>query len=305
MSAVARASHAAATDLGALLHELDRGVEASATARLRRVRASFARLVERTFPEGEELLRERLTAVFALLRVTPETEASWIEFRERCRPALEALLAELSTETHAAERPRNLLRNAYHVANAVGVVLFVELALPDDFATRVAFASAGAAAAWTMELSRRWSPRVNGWLMALFAPVAHAQEANRINSATWYTTAVLFLAVTSRVETGAAALMVLGLGDPAAALVGRQFGRTRLANGRSLEGSAAFVLAGFVGALWALSVFHPGPPDLLVAKALVAAVAGALTELWVRGIDDNLAIPVVAAAAVGAFTMFA
>jgi dolichol kinase len=304
MSAVARASRVAAMDLGALLRELEEGAGASAAGRLRAVRASFARLVERTFPEGEELLRERLAAVSALLRVTPETEAAWVEFRERCRPALEALMTELAA-AGAQTRPRNLVRNAYHVANAVGVVLLVEVVLPDSLRVRVAVAAAGAAAAWGMELARRWSPRMNGWLMTLFAPVAHAHEANRINSATWYTTAVLVLAVAARVETGAAALMVLGLGDPAAALVGRRFGRTRLANGRSLEGSLAFAGAGFVGALWALSVFHPGPPDVLVARAAVAAVAGAIAELFVRGVDDNLAVPVVASVALGAFSLVA
>jgi dolichol kinase len=302
MSAVARASRAAATDLGALLRELDDGAVAAAAARLRQVRASFARLVERTFPEGDEQLRERLTAVAALLRVTPKTEAAWYEFRDACRPALEALLAELSAEARAAERPRNLVRNAYHVANALFVVFLVERVLPDDLRARIGVAGAAAAAAWGMELSRRWSPRVNGWLMALFAPVAHAHEAHRINSATWYTTAVLVLAVAFRVETGAAALLVLGFGDPAAALVGRRFGRVRLANGRSLEGSLAFVVAGFVGAFWGLSVFHPAPPDALVVKALVAVGAGALAELFVRGVDDNLAVPIAAASALGALS---
>lgn len=298
MSGVERASRDAATDLGVLLGEIERGVTAHTTAHLRAVQASFARLVERTFPEGEELLRERLAAVAALLRVTPDTEAAWVDFHERCRPALDALLQELSAEAEA-HRPRNLVRNAYHVANALGVVLLVEVLLPDSRAVRIAVALAGASAAWGMEFARRSSPRVNDLLMRLFAPVAHAHEATKVNSATWYATAILFLAVSSTVETGAAALMALGLGDPAAALIGRQFGRTRLANGRSLEGSLAFVGAGFVGAYWALSMFHPAAPDALVVRALVAAVAGAAAELFVRGVDDNLAVPVAAAVALG------
>lgn len=301
MSAAARASRAAATDLGALLREIEQGASSQTAAHLRTVRASFSRLVERTFPEGEELLRERLAAVAALLRVTPETEAAWSELRDRVRPALDALLAELSAEADTSARPRNLVRNAYHVANAVAVVVLVEVVLPDSWAVRVGVAAAGAAAAWSMELTRRVSPRINGALMTLFAPVAHHHEASRVNSATWYTTAVLALALFASVEHGAAALMALGLGDPAAALVGRQFGRTRLTNGRSLEGALAFVGAGFVGAYWALSMWHPGPPETLVLKAAIAAVAGSIAELFVRTVDDNLAIPLAAAAALGVF----
>jgi dolichol kinase len=88
-------------------------------------------------------------------------------------------------------------------------------------------------------------------------------------------------------------LAVLGLGDPAAAIVGRTFGRHRLADGRSLEGTAAFVVAGSAAAWLVLTSWHPEVP--VAATALAAAGGGAAGELVARRIDDNLVIPIAAA----------
>lgn len=196
----------------------------------------------------------------------------------------------------AQGRGGNLTRNAYHVANAAGVILLVELILP-DLRARIAVAAAAALAAWTMEASRRWSPAINGALMALFARVAHPDEAARVNSATWYTTAILVLAVAFPLDAAVAALAVLGVGDPVAAIVGGRYGRTRLAQGRSLEGTAAFVVAAFGAAYAVLAVWHVDRAGPAAVIALAAAVAGALGELCARRLDDNLVIPLAAAAA--------
>ena len=93
--------------------------------------------------------------------------------------------------------------------------------------------------------------------------------------------------------------------DPAAALVGRRFGRTRMPNGRSLEGSAAFVVAGAAVAWGTLGIWHPeldSARGLMVAGA--AAVLGAVGELASGRVDDNFSIPLAAAAgAAGALAL--
>ena len=90
--------------------------------------------------------------------------------------------------------------------------------------------------------------------------------------------------------------MVLGLGDPAAAIVGRRFGRTPVGDGRTLEGTLAFVAVGFVAAASTLLILgHPGPIGVL---AVAGAVGGAVGEILSRRIDDNLMIPVLSASSV-------
>ncbi len=309
MTSLAGDSRDLAGDLRALLDDLDPSRWPGAgpcAARLEAIRGALSRLAERTWPEGplQEVHRRlaELYAVVVTLPATPSDLPGWIAFRHRVGPKLDALVGALQevgtpVDEIVPPRPPNLVRNAYHVANAVGVVLLVELVLPDDPRWRIGVATAGALAAWGMEASRRLLPRVNELLMSLFGPVAHPHEASSVNSATWYTTAILLLALLFPLDAGVAALMVLGLGDPAAAIVGRRFGRHRLANGRSLEGSLAFAGFGFVGAFVALSTFHPTDAASLVTRSAVAAVAGAAAELFARRVDDNLAVPLAAAAA--------
>ena len=102
-------------------------------------------------------------------------------------------------------------------------------------------------------------------------------------------------------------VLVLGVGDPAAALVGRRWGRTKLVNGRSLEGTLTFVLTGILVSAPLCALVYPEVGlRLILALTGVGAVAGALAELLSSRIDDNLTIPVatgLAAWAVGLFVL--
>jgi dolichol kinase len=94
------------------------------------------------------------------------------------------------------------------------------------------------------------------------------------------------------------ALLVLGYGDPMAAIIGRRFGRTKLVNGRSLEGTSAFVVAGGLVGTLALTLCYPTLPfTAALATAFAGAFVGSLAELFSRRIDDNFSIPLTAAAA--------
>ena len=95
----------------------------------------------------------------------------------------------------------------------------------------------------------------------------------------------------------AVGVLVLGLADPAAALVGRRFGRTKLVNGRSLEGSTAFVVTAALAGLVLVRLYFPELGwGAALALAMGGAVPGALTELYSQRLDDNLTIPVAAGA---------
>lgn len=192
-------------------------------------------------------------------------------------------------------RPQNGARSVFHVLSALAALLAVQLVLTP--ATMPWFATAFAAAAWSMEIGRRVSPRVNTFLMWLFGLVAHPHEATRVNSATWYATALFGLSLTASPLACSLALVVLGFGDPAAGLVGRRFGRTRLAANRTLEGSVAFVAVGALAGIGCLRIFYPEISAVPgAALAGVAALFGAIAEIVARRVDDNFAIPIAAAA---------
>ena len=252
------------------------------------VRSRFlelAALIEQRLPDVE-LPRERL-------------RAAWQELRRELVPAYEKLaqsLAPIDVRVPSL-RPTNYARNVYHFLSGMGVIALLRVILPEGWPVWVALFFA--ALAWSVEIGRRRLPWLNALMMAMFRHFAHPHEAWRINSATWFTTAIFGLALLDDVLVTTVALSVLAAGDPVAAIIGRRFGRTRFANGRSVEGAVAFVVAGAACATAVLTAFHP---DLSFAQVLLLAVAGAvpgaISELVIERVDDNLAIPWSAAAGV-------
>ena len=250
-------------------------------------------------------LRQRLRDMAAVLEELPDQADSieqlrerWARFRAEALPRYEKLVTCLRAfEIHVPSlRPTNYRRNLFHFGN--GVLTLAVNALLGDMRLALAIAGALAATAWTLEASRRVMPRWNALLMRVFAPIAHPHEHWRVNSGTWFLTALAALALIGSYPVAVLALAVLATGDPAAAIVGRRYGRVKLVHGRSLEGSLTFLAVGFLAALAAGALLLPALPHL-GPLAFAAALGGGLAELFARRVDDNLAIPLGAAAATG------
>lgn len=226
--------------------------------------------------------------------VAGSTASAWVRFANQLHPAYEGLLRAVAPDAAGGRtlRPTNYTRNLFHMVGAAAVIVLLNL-LPNRTAL-VAAALAVTIPAWIVEYLRRSHPGFNDWMMWLFGPVAHAHERFRANSASWYATALTILAVTAPLPAAMLGVAVLGFGDPFAAIVGRRFGRTPIRAGRTLEGSLAFVSLGWLAGVAALTVFAPDVPNRVVV-ALVAAVVGALAELFSFNLDDNLTIPLGAA----------
>jgi len=193
-------------------------------------------------------------------------------------------------------RASNPTRSLFHLASAL-VALALLYFLPSR-AWLIGVSAAFAVSAWTMEVARRQSPAVNERLMALFSPVAHPHERHRVNSSTWYVSALLVLAIVAPRPAAEVGVLVLGVADPVAGLVGRRFGRTRLVAGRSLEGSTGFVVAGALVAAGWLAATTALPLPSLAVVAFAGALVGALAELVSTRVDDNFTIPLSVTAAV-------
>lgn len=291
------------------LSQLDRGRRSVAFPALRdRLAAQRERLGEleeaaKASPLGEAAgqLAHGLETLPPTTLPPSDARRAWLRLRKEVQPSYERLVAALRRENVLVPslRPTNYARNALHLASAAAGIAALEL-LPTWEAT-VGLALAFASAGWTLELTRRHSAAVNRFCLALFGPTAHPHEAERVNSATWYCTALVLLALSGAVPPAMAALAVLGVGDPAAAIVGRRFGRIPLVHGRTLEGTAAFVVAGGVAASALLALLHPELGLSCLLMGFAASTLGALAEAVSRRVDDNLTIPL--AGFVGAWLM--
>jgi dolichol kinase len=232
--------------------------------------------------------------------VTPTQGGQWLDLRDHLAPFYEALVTALRRhgERVLTLHPTNYQRTAFHILSGVAVVMAFELLLTP--VTAVVVAAGFCVVAWAMELVRHRVPQANVVLMKLFKPIARDHERYRVNSSTWYGTAMLIIAVTAPNKAGMLGIMALALGDPAAGWVGRKFGKFRIVGGKSVEGTLAFAGAALVGGLlyFAVSGHVAVFSTAALVLALVAAVMGALTELLATRVDDNLAVPVLTAWAV-------
>ncbi len=304
-------SEAAARDLHGILRSMDPARWKDEGAPRLRVELDdlagrMARLAELEPLEGAEgEVAARLAELSALIArglpspglSTERLRAAWAELRSRLVPAYESLAKSLSSiqVDIPSLRPTNYARNVYHVVSGLVVLAITQLYLPGWKGILVA--GSATITAWSLEISRRYSPAINNACMKAFGAFAHPHEAWRINSATWFTTALFGLSLLPDRIPVTVAMAILASGDPAAAVIGRRFGRIRLANGRSLEGALAFVGASLLVGLPALLAFYPGLGFATgTALVLAGAIPAALAELFTRKIDDNLAIPWAAAA---------
>ena len=197
-------------------------------------------------------------------------------------------------------RPTNYARSAFHFGSAA--VGFAAVTLLHSRAWIVLPPGIFALYAWTLEGARRLSPRLNDRLMRFYAPVAHPRERHHVNSATWFGTALVLLALFATRPGMIAGVAVLGVADPVAGLVGRRWGRHRIRAGRSIEGTAAFFVSGTLAAAIALACVGGGGGPSIFLLAPIAALSGALVELWSTRLDDNFTIPVAVGAVVSALT---
>lgn len=90
-----------------------------------------------------------------------------------------------------------------------------------------------------------------------------------------------------RPDVACAAMFYSAIGDPAACVIGKGYGRLRLGNGKSWEGAAAMFAA--------CSVFSAAVFGLSMVW-LAGAFAATVIELYTGPVDDNLSVPLGAGA---------
>lgn len=285
--------------------ELEEEAQAQLASILARMKSLCATPPAASPESGSASLREPLGRLQAAIERAQSVEltparAWWAAFQREVHPAYEALASMLRESALPAPslRPTNYSRNLFHVSSALAALLVIVAAPAQGYI--IAAAAAFFGLAWTLEIARRGNPRLNEHLMGMFGALAHAHERHRINSSTWYATALLILSLFTSPAVSAIAVAVLGIGDPVAALIGRRFGRTQLRAGRSLEGTSAFVVSASLTAFLVATALLPGTLGLRAVVAVVAGVSGALAEVFSTRADDNLTIPLAVAASASA-----
>mmetsp|Transcript_18019 Transcript_18019/g.23401 ORF Transcript_18019/g.23401 Transcript_18019/m.23401 type:complete len:405 (-) Transcript_18019:140-1354(-) len=197
-----------------------------------------------------------------------------------------------------------LARSLYHASSSIGVVVMSELVWTAQ--DLVIISISACLGMWFMEWLKNNSEFFKRLLFKLLGSISRDGEQHNVNSATWYITALAAISLLFGKLPGCLGVLALGVGDPAAALVGSSIGSIKLYGKKTLEGTSAFVVASILAFLLYATLLYDIPTMALLQLVVVAGLSGAIAELYcpVPTIDDNLLVPVATAAAVTCFLMF-
>jgi dolichol kinase len=215
---------------------------------------------------------------------------------EALRAHLRRVRAELPEAPRLAPiKPKNYARNIFHVLMALTGVLAYGLLL--DRPAAIAVTGTFVAVFFGMELMRRRSEAWNRrFVESAFRHIARPGEAHQVPAATWYALAIFIGAIFLPKDALLLGALSLGFGDPAAQIVGKRLGRSKIIGQKSVAGAVAFVVAtALVSALYvalALPSGHPlGAPAARALFPLLLGVVGAAAEVFSGRVDDNFTIP--------------
>ena len=194
-------------------------------------------------------------------------------------------------------RPTNYARNLYHVANGLLGVALYEWVFSGQSQT-----------AWclvamlifyvALDQARRYSPRFNRILFdSVFGAITRPRERYETPSGIWYVVGLLGAVLLASQTHAQVAVIALAVGDPAASIVGKRWGRWKLYKDRSVIGTSAFIGTTVIVATLFMVFVKGLAPTTALQIALIAGIAGAAIELTSTDrLDDNLLIPIGVAA---------
>ena len=139
-----------------------------------------------------------------------------------------------------------------------------------------------------IELLKWMSPSILKLFVRIFSPTLRPQERKGgFTGATYYLIGSFVCVFVFDKTLAIVCICFLILGDLFAAIIGKQWGRTKLISQKSLEGSlACFTVCALIALLMKI---HP-------IIALTGAAVATLIELFPLGLDDNVTMPLISGA---------
>ena len=176
-----------------------------------------------------------------------------------------------------------LLRKSIHLSGLVLPVIYLFLDKP----TMLVLMGILTGLALAVELVKWCSPHFGEFFSRIFKPFLRRHERKGAMTGATYYLISAFLCIFLFAKTLAiVCIFFMILGDMAAALVGKMWGRTKLLGRKSLEGSAAcFVVCAAI----ALVKLNP-------VIAIIGALVATIVELIPFPVDDNLTVPLISGA---------
>ncbi len=139
-----------------------------------------------------------------------------------------------------------------------------------------------------VDILRYKSNKINLFIESLFNGVMRPFEREQITGATFLLIGVLITTILFDRVSASTGMFFMSFSDTAAAIIGVRFGKTKIWNDKTLEGSFAFLITSLI------IVFMI--PEIPLGLGIITAIIVTIVELLaVPKVNDNLLIPIVTA----------
>lgn len=143
------------------------------------------------------------------------------------------------------------------------------------------------------DVFRVYSKSFNKFYLKYIGPVLRSHEYHikkiTFTGATYLMFAALLCVIIFPKEVAIAAILLMTIGDAAAAIVGKSFGKVNIFT-KTLEGSIAFFVSGII-IVFLMPKLSTDPNELYVGIA--AVIVTSIIEVMPLKLDDNITVPVV------------
>ncbi len=140
-----------------------------------------------------------------------------------------------------------------------------------------------------LDVTRLKIPAVNQFIFTRFGSFIRKSEEYKLTGTAPYILGIGLSLYAYSPEVATAAVCFLAFGDVAATTMGERYGKTKIGD-KSLEGSAAFIIAALVSGLFLQIIGVYLATGVMILGAFIAAGV----EIIPLPVNDNLVIPIVA-----------
>ena len=118
-----------------------------------------------------------------------------------------------------------------------------------------------------------------------------AEEQLKESASVPYAMGLLLTILTFPKHCAIIGIYTLAVADPLAAIIGIRFGKHKILESKSLEGSLAFLMSTLICAGMVFSFHYTGHAVAITGAAIMIALLSTALELLPARVDDNLTIP--------------
>lgn len=144
----------------------------------------------------------------------------------------------------------------------------------------------------TVDYLRKRLLFLQDFVINIFGQFMRKQELHQLSGLSWLLLGTLIIVILFPVKIVTLSLLMLAIGDPICNLVGIKYGKDKLIEHKSFQGTfAGFVACSIVSAIYFM--FMEIMLDRWILVSLLSGFIGAFAEAVPINIDDNFIIPVV------------